>query len=211
MGTDNIEILINELDALANVDLHTRQEKAQRRHLNIIRVGTSGSLQEDIPLGAQLVSHYSVGLDTLMYFYALQQTEFEMWVGEQLQEALGLSFLPYCVEGSAKLRKAIGAGMFEGNTVTCPGFYAPQGRKLRAELRYPGLVDGLSTFRQGDFRLTNFEMETAGYYSLGRILGHEVLSVNAIIANRITQQFAPNAGQVVDDLIKTVLDRVAAM
>ncbi|GAA0893842.1 nucleoside phosphorylase [Fulvivirga kasyanovii] len=208
MGTDNIEIFFTELDALANIDLRKREIKSRKRKLKIIRVGTSGALQEDIPLGSHLVSDYAVGLDTLMCFYNFPQEGKEKEIGERLQEQIGLPFTPYVAQGSQTLKEQIGKDMIVGNTVTCPGFYAPQGRKIRLDLQYPKLMETLNYFHYDDFWLTNFEMETAGYYSLGRMLEHEVLSVNAIIANRIQNKFAKNSTEIVDDLIKKVLDRI---
>ncbi|MEM9858076.1 MAG: nucleoside phosphorylase [Bacteroidota bacterium] len=208
MGTDNIEIFLTELDALANIDLKTREVKKEKRSLKIIRVGTSGGLQEDIPLGAHLISDYAVGLDTLMCFYDLPTTDFEQSIGSELQEQIGLPFSPYVVQGSTTLRDQISEGMIVGNTVTCPGFYAPQGRKLRLPLKFPKLMEQLYYYNKDGFWLTNFEMETAGYYALGRMMGHEIISANAIIANRIKNKFSKDPGKVVDDLIKKVLDRV---
>lgn len=208
MGTDNIEIFFTELDALANIDLRKREVKARKRKLKIIRIGTSGALQEDIPLGSHLVSDYAVGLDTLMCFYNFPQDGMEKEIGEKLQKQIGLPFTPYVARGSESLREQIASDMIVGNTVTCPGFYAPQGRQIRLELKYPRLMETLNYFHHDDFWLTNFEMETAGYYSLGRMLGHDVLSVNAIIANRIQNKFAKNSTEIVDDLIKKVLDRI---
>lgn len=211
MGTDNIEIFLTELDALVNIDLKTRRLKEEMKSLKIIRIGTSGGLQEDLELGSHLASDYGVGLDTLMAFYKLQQTDFENKVSESLQKKLELPFRPYCVKGSETLKNTIGEGMVIGNTVTCPGFYAPQGRKLRNELALPNLVNNLTQFHDHDFWLTNFEMETAGYYALCRLMEHEVLSVNAIVANRVTNQFAKDANKVVDDLIKRVLDKAVEL
>lgn len=208
MGTDNIEIFLTELDALANIDLKKREVKSRKKKLKIIRIGTSGALQADIPLGAHLVSDYAVGLDTLMCFYNLPQDNFEKEIGIGLQQQTGLPFVPYVVRGSQTLKDQIAMDMVVGNTVTCPGFYAPQGRKIRTALKYPKLLDTLNHFHHQGFWLTNFEMETAGYYSLGRLLGHEVLSVNAIIANRIQNKFAKNPTQIVDRLIQKVLDRI---
>ena len=208
MGTDNIEIFFTELDALANIDLKTREIKKEHRALNIIRIGTSGALQEDIPLDSHLVSDYAIGLDTLMCFYNLPQNTFETKIVESIQEQTGLSFRPYIARSSADLLSRIGSGMISGNTVTCPGFYAPQGRKIRLELRHPRLIDDLNCFHDDSFWLTNFEMETAGYYALAKMLGHDMLSVNAIIANRITNKFSSDATKVVDDLILSVLDKV---
>lgn len=208
MGTENVEILLNELDALANIDFNTREVKKDRRSLKIIRIGTSGSLQTDVPIGSHLVSDYGIGLDTLMYFYKLQQTQLESEICLQLKEALKIPFLPYCVSGSEQLKKQFAFDMLAGNTVTCPGFYAPQGRKLRLELAFPDIIKNLNYFHTRDFWLTNFEMETAGYYAFGRLLGHQVLSVNAIIANRITTEFAKNPEKIIDSLILKILDRV---
>ncbi|WP_266204397.1 nucleoside phosphorylase [Pontibacter kalidii] len=208
MGTDNIDILMNELDALVNIDFRSREVNEEKIKLNIVRIGTSGSLQETVPLSSHLASHTSVGLDTLMEFYPLEQSEEEKSITAKLQQELGLSFRPYCVSGSQSLIQRIAFDMVPGNTLTCPGFYAPQGRVLRGGLRNQQLLHTYHHFRHHGYMLTNFEMETAGYYSMGRILGHEMLSLNAIVANRITQQFADNAEQVIEDLIVKVLERI---
>ncbi|WP_317239039.1 hypothetical protein [Hymenobacter sp. 5516J-16] len=129
-----------------------------------------------------------------------------------IQQSLQLDYRPYCVRGSDLLREQLGAGMITGNTLTCPGFYGPQGRVLRLDLRLPTLIQQFQQFRhhsaEGEFRLTNFEMETAGYYSLGRMLGHEVVSLNAIVANRATGEFATNSEEVINQLIATTLERL---
>jgi uridine phosphorylase len=208
MGTDNIEILMTELDALVNVDLSTRQVKENKKALNIIRIGTSGSIQLDVPLDGHLASVYGIGLDTLMCFYTLEQSAEESAIGQQIQDMLQLPFKPYCVAGSATLRNKFAFDMLEGNTLTCPGFYAPQGREVRLKTSVENLVDRYNKFVSGDFRLTNFEMETAGYYAMGRMLGHEMLSLNAIVANRITHNFSRQADEIVDQLIKKVLQRL---
>lgn len=208
MGTDNIEIFLNELDALVNIDLPSRTILERKTRLKIIRIGTSGSMQADIPVGSLLASDVAVGFDTLMCYYDLEQTPEEKVVSKSLQLATGLPFAPYAVAGSQSLKKRLAFDMIHGNTATCPGFYGPQGRTLRAKNSLPGFMDALNQFRQGDFRLTNFEMETAGYYALSRLLGHEVLSLNAILANRVTHEFAKDPGKIVDDLIQKVLDRI---
>ncbi|PJJ60143.1 nucleoside phosphorylase [Hymenobacter chitinivorans] len=214
MGTDNIDILINELDALVNIDFVTREPRPleERISLRIVRVGTSGALQADIPIGSHLVTEHAVGLDSLMQFYPLVETGLEVEVATGIQQSLDLAYRPYCVRGSDLLREQLGAGMVVGNTLTCPGFYGPQGRVLRLDLRQPDLISRFQSFRhqsaEGEFRLTNFEMETAGYYALGRMLGHEVVSLNAIVANRATGEFATNAEATVNDLIQKTLDRV---
>jgi uridine phosphorylase len=210
IGTDNIEIFLTELDALVNIDLKTREPKTRKKKLKIIRIGTSGALQEDIPLGAHLVSDYAVGFDNLMTFYDLKQDEFESSIGEDIQKKIKLPFTPYVVRGSELLRRTIAGDMLVGNTVTTPGFYAPQGRELRINARYPKLLDELNYYhnKESDFWLTNFEMETAGYYALGRLFGHEVISLNAIIANRIKGKFSKDPNKIVDSLIKKVLERI---
>jgi len=210
IGTDNIEIFFTEIDALVNIDLKLREPKARKRKLKIIRIGTSGALQEDIAVGSYLASDYAVGFDNLMTFYDLRQEEEERLIGEDLRKKVQLPFTPYVVRGSESLRKAIGGDMIVGNTITSPGFFAPQGRSVRIPIKYPKLLDDLNAYhyRPSDFWLANFEMETAGYYALGRMLGHEVLSANAIIANRIKNKFSKDPNAIVEGLIKTVLDRI---
>lgn len=208
IGTDNVEIFFNELDALVNIDLKTREPKSRRRKLKIIRIGTSGALQEDIPLGSHLASEYAVGLDNLMNFYDLPMDDKEAGIAHDLQRKTSLPFMPYVVRGSEPLRTQICDDMITGNTVTCPGFYAPQGRTLRLPIRFPTLLDDLNYYHKDDFWLTNFEMETSAYYAFARLLGHEALSLNAIIANRIRNKFAKDPNKVVVSLIKKVLDRL---
>lgn len=210
IGTDNIEIFLTELDALANIDLKTREPKARKKKLRIIRVGTSGAIQEDIPLDTHLISEYAVGFDNLMQFYDLPQSIFEKTIGKEIKKNIGLSFTPYVVKGSESLLNLFKKNMVIGNTVTAPGFYAPQGREARIPARYPKLLEDLTYYhnKASNFWLTNLEMETAGYYSLGRLLGHEVISLNAIIANRVKNKFSKNHTKTVDDLIRKVLDLV---
>jgi uridine phosphorylase len=210
IGTDNVEIFFTELDALANIDLNTREIKSRKKKLKVIRIGTSGGLQEDIPVGSHLVTDYAVGLDSLMNFYHLPMDLFEKGIAADIQHEVGLPFMPYVVRGSASLLDQIGHDMIVGNTVTTPGFYAPQGRNIRAESRMPKLLEQLNYYhnKSGEFWLTNFEMETAAYYAMGRMLGHDVLSANAIIANRMKNKFSRDPEKVIDSLIKKVLDRI---
>ncbi len=209
IGPDNVEIVFTELDALVNIDLKTREPKSRKKKLKIIRIGTSGSLQEDIPVGAHLVSDYAVGLDNLLSFYDLPMDDAEAGIAHDIHRKTGLPFMPYVVRGSETLRDQIaGTDMVKGNTVTCPGFYAPQGRVLRLPIRFPNLLEDLNYFHKGDFWLTNFEMETSAYYAFGKLMGHEVLSANAIIANRMKTKFSKDPNKIVDGLIKKVLDRV---
>lgn len=210
IGTDNIEIFLTELDALVNIDLKTREPKAKKKKLRIIRVGTSGAIQEDIPLDTHLISEYAVGFDNLMNFYDLPQNTFEKTIGKEIKKHIDLPFTPYVVKGSESLLNLFQKNMVIGNTVTAPGFYAPQGREMRIPARYPKLLEDLTYYhnKASNFWLTNLEMETAGYYSLGRLLGHEMISLNAIIANRMKNKFSKNHTKTVDDLIKKVLDLV---
>jgi len=210
IGTDNVEIFFTEIDALVNMDLKTREPKSRRKKLKIIRIGTSGALQEDIPLGSYLLTEYAVGFDNLMNFYDLKQDETERSIGEDIRKKLKLNFTPYLVNGSEALRKQIGNDMIIGNTITAPGFYAPQGRIMRIPIKYPKMLQDLNSYhhKAADFWLANFEMETAGYYAMARLLGHEVLSANAIIANRIKNKFSKDPNSIVEGLIQKVLDRV---
>ena len=210
IGTDNVEIFMTELDALVNVDLKTRKPKAKKTSLKIVRVGTSGALQKDIPLDAHLASVYGVGLDNLLQFYKLPMTAKERNLAQGIQRKSRLLFTPYVAKCSTALLKQFGFDMIQGNTVTSPGFYAPQGRSVRSKNRYPSLLDDLGLYqdKKSGFRLTNFEMETAAYYALGKLLGHEMLSLNAIVANRALKKFSKQHHETIDSLIRTVLDRI---
>ena len=208
MGPDNIEIFFTELDALVNVDLKKKEIKARKRPLNIIRIGTSGAMQEDIPVGSHVASRFGVGFDNLMDFYQYEHSSFEAEIALKLREHANLSFTPYVAEGSAGLLEQFSEGMIVGNTVTTPGFYAPQGRHIRLPLKYPKLLRDLSNFHHKDFWLTNFEMETSALYAMARMLGHNMLSVNAVIANRVKGTFSKNPYPTIDSLIKKVLDRL---
>lgn len=208
IGTDNIEIFFNEIDALVNIDLKTREVKPKKRKLNIIRIGTSGALQEDIALGSHLLSDYAVGFDNLMHYYNLSASTFESKLASDIEKQLELDFRPYIVRGSEQLREKFSEDMIIGNTATCPGFYAPQGRSLRLPLRFPKLLTDLNYFHRDDFWITNFEMETSAYYAFARMLGHEAISLNAIVVNRIKNKFSKNPAKAIDSLIKKVLDRI---
>lgn len=207
MGTDNVEILMTELDAIVNIDLKTREPKARKKKLTIIRVGTSGTIQQDIPIDSHLLSEHAIGLDSLMHFYKFKMRAFPLEVAKKFQEAIDLPYLPYCVRGSGELIEKFD-DIRKGNTLTCHGFYAPQGRTIRTEITYPDFVDKLMYFHVDDFWITNFEMETAGYYALAKLLGHKVLSLNAILANRVTGKFSKDPNKSVDALIEKVLHRI---
>ncbi|HEX8040780.1 MAG TPA: nucleoside phosphorylase, partial [Chryseosolibacter sp.] len=146
IGTDNIEIFFTEIDALVNIDLKTREPKARRKKLNILRIGTSGALQEDIPNGSHLLSDYAVGFDNLMTFYDLPQDDVERAIGADIGKKVGLPVTPYVVRGSETMLKKYGGDMIVGNTVTTPGFYAPQGRVMRIPIKYPRLLQDLNGY-----------------------------------------------------------------
>lgn len=208
IGTDNIDIVLNELDALVNIDFTTRQIKEQLTHLNIIRIGTSGSLQKNIPVDSFVASSHGLGIDNLLNFYILQNNNEEEQLVQQFitQTQLHNKFAhPYISSASGFLLKHFVTGFHQGITVTCPGFYGPQGRVLRMGLANASLIDNLTTFSFGNHRISNFEMETAGIYGLSKILGHHCLSLNAIVANRITKEFSKDANAAVENLIKKSL------
>jgi len=207
IGPDNVEIFFHEVDALANIDLSRREPRAVHRTLNIIRLGTSGAMQADIPVGSHMVSDYAAGLDNLMNFYSLSHREEEYAMAEALQRHAKISFQPYLVRGTVSLREKISDGMLVGNTVTCPGFYAPQGRRVRIPIRYPALLTDLSSFRSGSIYFSNFEMETSAYFAFGRLMNHATASANAIIANRVTGEIARDGHAIIDSLIVKVLEQ----
>jgi uridine phosphorylase len=208
MGTDNIEILMTELDALVNVDLQSREVKHELKSLEIVRVGTSGSLQPEIPVDSILVSELAVGFDALMCFYPYHLRKSDLLLSESLQHMADLPFLPYIVRANSDLLNRLGKEMVPGNTLTCPGFYAPQGRSVRLSPRRENLLQAYKEFRHGDFRITNFEMETAGYYAMGELLGHQMLSVNAIVASRANNVFSKNPAATVEKAIQIVLEAI---
>jgi len=208
MGTDNVEILMTELDALVNINLKTREIKQDTKRLEIVRIGTSGGIQESIPLGTLIASEYAVGLDPLGHLYDLPQDDFESEIGSALQRELDLPYRPYCIKGSESLMARFADFTNPGNTLTCHGFYASQGRRIRTDITYPRMVPQLTGFHPRDFWISNMEMETAGYYALARLLGHDMISLNAIIANRMQSSFSKDPNQVIDSLILNVLERI---
>ncbi|MEM1320462.1 MAG: nucleoside phosphorylase [Bacteroidota bacterium] len=213
IGTDNIDIVLNELDALHNIDFQSREVKAQFTPLDIFRIGTTGGLQEHIPVDSLLLSSYGLGLDGLMHYYLLNHNANEYLLHyefmDQCGRELNLPIRPYLVEGSEELRKQMGDGWLEGITVTCPGFYAPQGRRLRGEPALDNLLEVLAQFEFNKMRITNFEMETAGTYGLARLLGHRALSCNVILANRPRKQFSSDPKGAVERLIQKTLEGIS--
>ncbi len=209
MGTDNIDIVINELDALVNIDFNTRTIKEKHTSLNIIRLGTSGAIQADIPINSYAASTYGIGLDGLLKFYdsaAVVDEELSAEFIRQVNWHPDLPY-PYFVKGSEFLLNKISGGMITGLTATAPGFYGPQGRVLRIPLQHPQLMDTMQKFRTGDQRIINFEMETSALYGLSKLLGHEALTVCAVIANRALQTYSENYHKPIEKLIELVLER----
>ncbi|MEI8060474.1 MAG: nucleoside phosphorylase, partial [Ferruginibacter sp.] len=205
----NIDIVINELDALVNIDFETRTIKEKLTPLNIIRVGTSGSLQKEIPVDSFVASTHGLGLDNLMNFYKQSNNEEE----KQLLQAFNTFTqmhqrisMPYINTANISLLKHFVTDFHQGITVTCPGFYGPQGRVLRMGLTHPDLMSQLTNFRFGKYYITNFEMETSAIYGMGKVLGHHCLSLSAIVANRITKKFSTDGDAAVENLIKKTLE-----
>ena len=211
IGTDNIDIVFNELDALVNIDLNKREIKSELTSLEIIRIGTSGSIQKEIPIDAFLISDYAVGFDSLLHFYQSKNVQFE-----DISEALvkhtnwfASKSKPYVVRCDESLMNRYSSDKtHRGFTATNVGFYGPQGRILRLPLQDNELNDKLANFDYKGMPITNFEMETAGIYGLSKLLGHKALSMNAIIANRATGEFTSRPKEVVNDLISYCLERI---
>ena len=214
IGPDNIDIVLNELDALVNIDLQTRLIKDELSHLQIIRLGTSGSLQRDIPVDSFVASTHGLGIDNLLNFYRSEENEEEKQLLQsfitqtQLQAQISR---PYITGAASTLLRHFVDGYHQGVTVTCPGFYGPQGRVLRLGLSHPHLVDRLTSFSFGNHRISNFEMETSAIYGLGRLLGHQCLSLSAIVANRVSNEFSEDGQAAVENLIKRSLEIISAM
>lgn len=215
IGTDNIDIVLNELDALVNIDLVTKKPKKRLTSLDIIRIGTSGSLQTDVPVDSFLVSAYGFGLDGLLLFYqgsriasAKEKLLLTSFKDFSKRKKLNRPINPYLYAGNDRLIEKIGIDMLRGITITCPGFYAPQCREIRLQSQMGDWLEDLSDFSFGSLKFTNFEMETAGIYGLTRLLGHRAISCNAILANRQTGLFSKTPHATVDRLIQTVLERI---
>ncbi|MCX6295585.1 MAG: nucleoside phosphorylase [Bacteroidetes bacterium] len=211
IGTDNIDILINELDAAVNIDLKTRTIKKEHTSLKIVRIGTSGALQSDIPVDNFVVSTHGLGFDGLLNYYLdlnkVNENEVSEAFIKQTNWNNNLPY-PYAVKGSEMLINKIGFDLIKGITATAPGFYGPQGRKLRLTPWVEDFNQQLTDFKHKENRITNFEMETSALYGLGALLGHQTCTVCSIIANRITKQYSKNYHVAVEQLIKLVLERL---
>jgi len=210
IGTDNIDIVFNELDALVNIDFETREIKKSLTSLNMIRVGTSGAVQPDIPMGTILASSYGLGMDALMNYYVQQLSGDEQLLLDDINAHFGEfdHIHPYLTAADDGLLNTIGKDMVSGITITAPGFYAPQGRIVRAKNAVSDFIGLINSFKHNQQRITNLEMETAGIYALAKVLGHKALSVNAILASRVKFEFSKEPNKIVEQAIKTVLERI---
>lgn len=213
MGPDNIDIVINELDALFNIDLKERCAKDNLTSLNIVRLGTSGSLQPDIPIDSFCMATHGLGIDGVLNFYETPKgfidddltnafIEHTNWPADLAR--------PYIVKGSEKLAKQIGEGFYSGITATAAGFFGPQGRELRLKLAYPQFNSLFESFNHKGTKISNFEMETSALYGLGGMMGHNMLTVCVIIANRIKREYSKDYKPLMETLVQTVLQRLTA-
>lgn len=212
IGTDNIDIVVNELDALANIDLTTRTEKSEFHQLNLIRIGTSGGMQPEIPLGSFLISEKSIGFDGMLNFYAGRDEVCDLEFEEELKKQLQWNTqfcAPYVVDSDAGLVNQIGQDdMLRGVTISANGFYGPQGRVLRIDLAEPELNDRIEDFRYKHYKITNYEMEGSAIAGLARLMGHRAMTVCCIIANRRIEAANTDYKLYVERLIQTVLERI---
>ena len=208
MGTDNIDIVLNELDALVNIDLETRMIKSEHTSLNIIRLGTSGALQENIPVDSFVISEFGLGMDGLMNYYKFKHTKEEIELLDQFYNQTNYSKTfaqPYFIKVSADLFNQLKEGCISGITATASGFYGPQGRVLRIPLRENNINEKLRDFNHSNYRITNFEMETSALYGLSRALGHNACTICAIIANRFLGIGSDNYKHAVNKLVEQTL------
>lgn len=213
IGPDNIDIVLNELDALASIDLQDRKALVNPRELTFIRLGTSGTLQKEIDTGSLVFSAFAMGLDNLMHFYPYQASVDSIELEKELAafidtHQLAIPVKPYAAQADSSVLESIGEGFQQGITLTAPGFYAPQGRRLRGgSLLSASTLQDLGQFSWRDLSITNFEMETAAIYGLSHLLGHRALSCSVILANRASGKFSKDPHQEVEDMIDLILGR----
>jgi len=211
IGPDNIDILLNEIDALKNIDFESREINEKKKSVHIIRMGTSGALQENIDVDSIIASSHGMGLDGLLNFYDYESDAFQTNFIASLKESVPKLFdicLPNIFQGSTSLKNSVGADLFAGITLTAGGFYAPQGRELRLKQKMKPLIDLMVNFSFEGLKFSNFEMETSSIYGLSRLLGHHALSVNAIIANRQKGTFSKDPYKTIDKMIETTLEKI---
>ncbi len=211
IGTDNIDIVVNELDALANVDLSTRQEKQEKRSLNLIRIGTCGGLQEDLEIGSFLLSEISIGFDGVLNWYADSKRVMDLNMENAFLKHMNWNprlTTPYFVKSSQKLIDRIGKDIRKGVTISSPGFYGPQGREIRLQIQDRQINDKIRAFRYGDKKITNYEMESSALCGLAGMLGHNATTVCVVIANRYAKKMLTGYKDAMEVLVKTILDRL---
>lgn len=210
MGTDNIDIILNELDALANIDFKKMEVKEKLKSLRIIRIGTCGILQGDIPVNSFIAGSFGFGFDGLLQFYKHNSSSYDPLVDHFIQHTSWGERLPhpYCFPSDPTLLKQVAFDMHQGITASAPGFYGPQGRVLRGELSHPNLNNLIETFKYQNHKFTNLEMECSAVYGLGHLLGHQPLTVCVGIANRVTKEFSSDYHPFMNKLIDTVLARL---
>lgn len=215
MGTDNIDIVMNELDALVNIDLEERKIRHERKSLNLFRLGTSGAIQSALPLNAVVVAAYGLGLDGMLYFYDFIPEQGSLELRNAFMDHLNWDASlpsPYIFSASQKLQKLLrGPEVHLGITATAPGFYGPQGRTLRLPLAYPEINERLQSFRYGQFQVLNYEMETSALYGLSSMLGHHAISVCLTIANRKNREMNREYHPAMEDLTLWLLNRIVEL
>lgn len=214
IGTDNIDIVLNELDALANINFNTRTINEKLTSLNIIRIGTCGGLQESINVDEFIASTHGIGIDNLINFYIPKYNEEEKQILQAFIQHTNLQSNlanPYIASASGSIIKHFVQNFHQGITITCPGFYGPQGRVLRLGLANPSFIDKLNSFAFGNHSITNFEMETSGIYGLGNLLNHNCLSLSVVVANRVKKEFSKDGNVAVEKLIKTTLEKIEGL
>lgn len=208
IGTDNIDIVLNEIDALFNVDLTTKSLKDHVRSVDIVRIGTSGSIQGGIGMDNIVVSEYAIGFDSLMQFYKKTYTEEELNIRNAVERAFSdIGLRPYVGRASKELIEKFAFDLPRGITMTTPGFYGPQGRHVRTQNTFPNFIEIANHFELEGRLITNLETETAGVYALSNMFGHRAVSINAILASRIDARFSPDPQAVIDRAIRLVLER----
>lgn len=212
IGPDNIDIVINELDALANIDFATREVRDEHRTLQMVRIGTSGALQPELKLGTPVIAEKAIGFDGVLNYYAGRNDVADLEFERAMCDAVNWNPLlakPYVVDADAELVGKIGLDdMVRGNTISAVGFYGPQGRELRLPLSNPDLNSRIESFRFGNRKITNYEMESAPLQGLARLMGHKAMTVCSIIANRMCHEATPNYKTAINDLIATVIERI---
>ena len=211
IGTDNIDIVINELDALVNIDLETREPKKEHKTLTLIRLGTSGAVQKDIPVDTYVISEKSIGFDGMLNYYKDRDTVSDLDFEENFKSYVNWNHKltsPYVVKSSKRLFDLLKYDKTEGVTMSAPGFYGPQGRVLRLPIIDADINEKISAFRYKEQRITNYEMESSALYGLSNLLGHEAITICAIIANRLRGEYSKDYKPVVVDLIKSTLNSI---